>query len=315
MIGEQVGVEGEDHLGGREIEHGPQRAAESQVRAGVAVVLIQRLPDMPARSRVGGQEALALGRQGRRVAALSEDGQPPAAAGAQGREQAGGRGGEVRPLLSQFAAAIAADGAAAAVRIVELEDRRLGQGIGGTAPNRMLGVALHLDRPAVEAGHQEAARAACQLEGGGEAPRLAGRLTGRLVGARNDGLPRPAATGQAGQGDRGAHDLEESPAGPGVRRRVGAARELLRTERAKLGGGGVLLETAPVAAVAILYRWHVEQSVGGWMLWSRRSSAPSWAGSPPASSPWQSPPRAVAGAARDHDGSPGTSPCAEARPD
>src|SRR5690606_33883660 len=78
---------------------------------------------------------------------------------AQGRDEGGAVGGDATGR-------VLAEVAGAPIGVVELEDARLGVGRGATPRVRVIGVALDLDGPAVDAGDRKTDRVSAQLEGG-----------------------------------------------------------------------------------------------------------------------------------------------------
>src|SRR6185369_5456711 len=93
------------------------------------------------------------------------------------------------------------------------------------------------------------------------------------VGEGDDLVGGPAAGGEPGQGGRGPHDLEElAPAGR-RERLVEEGGELLLRPGLELRRVRQVLQAPPVARRRG-QRWHVLQSVGGWMAFSARRRAP-----------------------------------------
>ncbi len=273
---EQVGVEVHDHRGAVEVGDGAARHPEGGALPLALAVARGRLVLAPARLRVGDAQAPAQIGHGGRRGGLAQHIQPSPTGPPQRREVRPRERQEVVPgggrpggrAVRRAPAALPPRHPLAAVGVVQLEHARLREHVGRAQAGRVLGVALHLDGPAVVAGHQQRRGHAGQLEQGGEALRLPRHELGRVVGERQDLLLRPAAAGQAGQGDRGAHDLQEPPAREAVgvgaagvpvparqplepqhvgrARRVGRRREALRQQPPVLGRLRQLRQAAPI---------------------------------------------------------------------
>ena len=216
LAAQEVGVERDDDLGVGEPSERPGRLAERGLgpeRLGVVEVGAQRDPlgagggDVAVAERVDGGRGRGLGQDHDAPAALAE----PAGLGHERAPVGAGRGG----------VAARGDGPAA-VGVVELEHRRLGEDVGVALGDRVLGVALDLGRPALVALHQDRVPDAAQRHRGGVVVRDARDHLFGLAGVRQDRLDGPAAAGHAGERGARAHDLEERPAaGAGVGRRHG----------------------------------------------------------------------------------------------
>ncbi len=144
----------------------------------------------------------------------------------------------------RVSAGITLDNRLAAIGIVELEDRGLSENVGRAQACGVMGIALDLDRPAVDRGDQEPDRGAVELHGGGEAERLAGQA---ICGLRNEGdnlVFLPATARGAGQCQRRAHQLE--PAATRDPRGVVGGGEFRFEERPEFRRVGPLGEAPPV---------------------------------------------------------------------
>jgi hypothetical protein len=141
---QNVAVDREDHVRRVELWHDLDRRAVRKHRALAHVVTRDRIPLVPARSRIGRDERVELGGEGRRGDRAGEHTQAFApilrklrSQRCQGGKQALPVGGEAAP-----------QDRAGAIRVVEIEQLRLRQRIGRTEACRMPHVALDLDRPA-----------------------------------------------------------------------------------------------------------------------------------------------------------------------
>jgi hypothetical protein len=146
------------------------------------------------------RKAARRGGHAGRVAGLAEHGQSLAAV--QQRQLLAGELGEVVPGGSDGLVPFTPDNGLAAVGVVQFQNRGLGEDIRGAQAERMVGVALDLDRPPVETRHQDAAGGAGQLQRGGEP---LGRSRGGILRTLYEGddlLLGPAAAGQGRHGDR-----------------------------------------------------------------------------------------------------------------
>ena len=185
-----------------------------------------------------------------------------------------------------------------AVRVVDVEDRGLREDVRAAEARRVQLVALDLDRPALVALGEDAARVAAVEVRGRVEERLAGdELLGRLD-VREDPLGRlPRAARQPRERDGGAHQRQQLAP---VHARVDRHPELAVQVLAEILGLEQLLEAAPVLAplearrassgrcldasnrsARSTHRWHVVQSVSsnvGRMWYSAFSRSPisSW---------------------------------------
>lgn len=247
---ENVGVERNHHVRLGEVVDAFNVLAERPLRALQGVVPPNRLIRMPARQGKERKQVSELRRERRR---RDGSGQDPEA-------------GALRcPVLFQLShhgrrkrvpAARAAEVLhdLRAVRIVEIENRRLREAVGSAQAGGMLGIALHFDRPAHVALRQQAEAVAAKRHGGGVEQRPArNHFLGRLhIG--HDLLGRlPRAGGQARQGKGRAHQPEEVAAGDRVPLGCGEI-ELAARGRGVHGPGRPLLAAAPQCAIHMVYR-------------------------------------------------------------
>ena len=143
----------------------------------------------------------------------------------------------------------------AAVGIVELENRGLGEGVASAEGGGVLGVALQLGGPSLVAFGQESAGHPVQSGSSSEEQGAAGDDLFRLPDVRHDVLGGLAGAGaEAGEGQRSAHELEEVAAAFDavfvVAPADGLLREFARQELLEFGGGGEIVEAAPIVAAA-----------------------------------------------------------------
>lgn len=152
--GQEIGVEREDNVGVAEVVAGVDVRAEGLHRAAVGGVVAERLVLVPLRVGQGAEQVRELLPQRRRDDGLRQDTQAGPAARvlplpfqgpAEGSEALvpGARLAEVRDGLG-------------AVGVVEAEDGRLVERVGGAEAGGVLGVALDLRRPTHVALDQEA---------------------------------------------------------------------------------------------------------------------------------------------------------------
>ncbi len=257
---EEVGVERHDHVRPVEVIDGVERASKGQARARAGVVRADRIPLMPAGLGEAREHALDSGSQGRRRDRLGEEPESGAAMRPLAGERLTHRAQEGRPRtnLAEVRQRLGASG------IVEIEDRRLREDVGGAQARRMERVPLDLGRPAFVALDEHAHAAAGARHRGGVEQRPPRHDLLGLTHVRNDQFGRlPGARRRAGERQRGAHQLEELPAGDRIgRRRVERRGELVvqqRLERRVVPG---FIERAPEAvSCRRRHRWHVEQLV------------------------------------------------------
>ena len=134
-----------------------------------------------------------------------------------------------------------------AVRIVERQYRGLGQRIGRAETGRMPRVAFDLGGPAHVALDQDPGRHSAQRRRRGEEQRLTGDDLLRSAHVRHDGLGGLArARSEAGQSERGAHELQEFPAARLARLPLRSLPgEFAEEELLKTFGPGELFQALP----------------------------------------------------------------------
>jgi len=121
--------------------------------------------------------------------------------------------GKIVPALDEVLPTLAIEQALAAVRVIELEDVRLGSGRQCAETVRVQRIALILDRPSIDGRHQQTERRATDFHGRCVPLGHAGSPTIRSAGKGNDLLLRPATRGQSGESDGRPHDFEELTTG------------------------------------------------------------------------------------------------------
>ena len=248
---QEVGVEGQDHLGVGEAVVGVDVVAEGEPRPGARRVAADRLPLVPARLGELAQERAELAREGGRGDGLGQDAEPGAPARALRPE----RRAEHRQEAAPRADVAQVGEGLRAVGVVERQHRGLCRGVGRTQAGRMLGVALDLGRPPHVALDQHAGADPARVgHGGGEEERLSrddvlGRLhvgddlLGRLAGARREPAER----------ERGRHQLQELAAAERVQP-GGGLRGVLAREEGLERGRVQLLEAPPPRAAGLAHR-------------------------------------------------------------
>ena len=267
---EEVGVKHHHHVGPGQAEFTPPRAAEGQGQAAHKAVVVQRLVLVPHRLREPAGEPLLHEHDARRHRRLAQH--PQAAPVTEFLGPGPSPCDEGRPG-GRFATA---GHATRAVRVVEVQHRRLREVVGRAEGARVRGVALDLDRPALIALHEHASAHAADLQHAGVLHRHAGDPLGRAEGRGDDLLGGPpAAAGQAHarEGEGRPHDAEELTSIGAVEHLRGAGGELAVHPLAELDRLGELVEAAECSPAAGSgrtvrrgQRWHVEQSSPG-LIW------------------------------------------------
>ncbi len=276
---QEIGVEGDDHVGVGEIVVRVGGLTEGLLGAGARGVWSGGIPLVPLGGRIELLNAAKLSGHGGRGHRLGEN--PDARA--------------ILCLLlcqrlAQFAGELAprADLTVKSERlgtigVVELEHRALRVRVAGAERGGMLGVALHLGGPAHVAFGEQAVGKTVHRHGGGEEQRTPRNQVFRLAHVRHDvfgGLP--GAGRHTGQRQRRAHHLHEVAAAfVGVfiiRPADGLAWKFALQQVLKFRCGGQVVQAAPVVAPAsafqpllysgqvqlvpwITHRWQVEQLV------------------------------------------------------
>jgi hypothetical protein len=287
---EEVGLERHDDVGLVEGVPRLDHLAERQQRAAGDVVSPDGLPRDPLRGRERGEHVadLLLERRGGDGARQEPDPRAAIRALLLDGELRRGEKRAPRPDLPALGQGLRA------VRVVDVEDRGLREDVRAAEARRVQLVALDLDRPALVALGEDAARVSAVDVRGRVEERLAGdELLGRLD-VREDPLGRlPRAARQPRERDGGAHQGQQLAP---VHARLDRHAELAVQVLAEVLGLEQLLEAAPVLAPPKLaelrpglldadalaaHRWHVVQSVNsnvGRMWYSAFSRSPisSW---------------------------------------
>ena len=249
---QEIRIQRDDHVGVRYVVVGVDGLAERQHSRGARAVRPGRLPLVP----LGGGKQLPdrreLIRHRRRGHGFGEDADARPAARTLLRHEAAQHSQEIRPG-PDLAAFICR---AAAVRIVELQHRGLAERIESAQRGRVFRIAFHLGGPAFVALHQNAVGDAAQGGCRGVEQRLAGNQILRLPHIGHDVLGGLAgASGQPGQGQRGAHHLQEVAAPVDLVFIVGPANRLARKfalqQILEFGRRGQVFQVAPELAPAL----------------------------------------------------------------
>jgi hypothetical protein len=172
-----------------------------------------------------------------------------------------------------------------AVGIVEVQHGRLRLRVGSAQAGRVLRVAFDLGGPPVMAFDEHGPRVAAVEHGRGEELRPPGHhLLGRLHVGHDLLFGLHRASGEAGQGERGAHDLHEVAPARGILELGGLLGELAVQELEETRRVGQVFEARPetlavaapptshfesdghsVHGTLAAHRWHVLQEVRVWM--------------------------------------------------
>ena len=247
LVAEEVRAERDDDLRLIEPVLRSKRAAEGHRQARPLGVVVDRLPLAPDRLGESRHEALLRVAHRRPGERFREHREAFAAAAGKAAETLGRERLELRE-------AIRADGLALphrearTGRVVELEHRRLRERVAGALIERMVGVALDLERAAIEALDEQAARDAAQLHRGRVVDRDAGRAVRRTRRVGNDRrLGHAAARRKAHtrEGEGRAHHPQELPAVVALEA-IGAFGELALHVLTELGRVRAVFEAAPV---------------------------------------------------------------------
>ena len=241
---QEVGVEGHDHVGARQVVARRVRRAERGGETASRVVAADRVPAVPGRARIVGEQ---LGDERRLGRAGDRSGQQTQARALLGRLR-GHRGRERSAEALPARDASELGDRLRAIGVVEVEHRRLGDRVGGAEARRMLRVALHLGRPSLVALGQDAGRIAADHRRGREEERPSGHDLLGLLDVGNDLLERLArAGGQAGEPERGRREPKEVAAGDAFGPLGRESGKLAMQHLFELRRAGDLLETAPEA--------------------------------------------------------------------
>ena len=196
----EVHVERHHHVGLSQPRHQLEGAAEGLLGAAVGVAAVERCVEHEPGGRVAGADLVHQRAHQRR--ALRQHEHPQALLGGQPGQQPG-------EVLARLRLA-GAGGTLGPVGIVELEHRALVDRGGAAQAGRVFGVALDLDRSALEALDHQAGGVAVDDHRGGVLLGDAGSLLGWLIGARHDLAVGPLhAAAHPGQRGAGAQQLEQ----------------------------------------------------------------------------------------------------------
>jgi hypothetical protein len=239
----EVGVEGDDDVGLVEVVDSVHVRAEGHAQPFAHVVAVHRLPLVPLHARIGREELLDLRAERGRGDGLGEEAEAGAVRLRGGRD-GDERGDELAPGADL--AELVDD--LGAVGIVEAEDRRLHLRVARAEGRGVIGVPLDLRRAAHVRLGQHAAGDAAEGHGRGEEERLAGDEVLRLADVRDDLLLGAVARGEAGQGHRRRHELDEVAPVDAALQRQGLLRELVRQHVVEGAAARELVERAPVLA-------------------------------------------------------------------
>ncbi len=243
--GEEIGVERNDALGLGEAVEGLHVAAKDGLGGGGGRLVGDGLILGPDCLGQGGLELGDEAGAGGRAGGLGEENEP----GALGGLGLGADGGE-HILDLRGAGGGALDGrGGGAVRIVEIEDGSLHEGVGRAAVGGVGRVALELGGATGVRLGQDRDRVAPHRHGRGVVKREAGDdVLDRLAVGEDVGLGAAATGGQAHatEGERGGHELEELAAIDAVQV-VRTLGEFALDLGLHGGRGGEIVEAAPVA--------------------------------------------------------------------
>ncbi len=288
----EVGFQAQDRVGLVETVLRLHGLAESQDRARAGLVAPRGLVVVPLRGRELGQHRRELGGQGGGGDGAGEEPEAGPLLALLLREGLAQRGPELDPGPHL---AVELDGLRP-VRVVEAEDVGLPEHVGGPPAHGMIGVPLDLGGPALVALHQHPPRVAVVGHRGREEERPPRHQLLRLLDVGEDLLRGLAgAGGEAGQGERGAHEGEELAAALGVLEGRGLLGELAVEELEEARAVQELLQALPVAAagrpleapphsrelhgdagdLVRAHRWQVEQVTWGRTSYLFTSSFPS----------------------------------------
>ena len=247
LVAKEVRAERDDHLRLIEPVLRSKRPAEGHRQARPFGVVVDRLPLAPERLGVPRHEPLlgvAHRRPGER---FREHREAFAAAACESAEALGRERLELREAVGAGGLALS-HREARTRRVVELEHRRLRERVAGALIERMVGVALDLERASVEALDEQAACDPTQLHRGRVVDRDAGRAVRRTRRVGNDRRFGQSAAGRqahARQREGSAHHPQELAAVVALEA-IGAFGKLALHVLTELGRVRAVLETAPV---------------------------------------------------------------------
>ena len=211
--GEEVRVERDDHIRILQPILSVVVITESSLRGRVGRIAVDRVPLQPLGVGIFLLRRFPLRRQGRRGHGVAQD----VEAGASACLLVGQHGAEDSEKSSKLTDFSTADHSLRAVRIVKIEQGALGQRIGGAAVNRVIRIAVHFDRPVSVALDQDRHRAGVEGHSRGKIHRTTEYQIFGFLDVRIDRFIRLLGTaGKPSQGERSAHDLEESAPRDGI---------------------------------------------------------------------------------------------------
>ena len=241
---EHIRVQVQDHPGPVKPVAGLPGLAEQLPGALVGGAVGERLVAVPARGRIEAFQPFYQRVLARRRERAGKQAQPAFA------------GGPVAALRLQLLeeGGVAAGGALVAyrlraVRVVEAENFRLGDAVGGAQAGGVLRVAFHLHRPALERLHQHAPGIAVQGQGGGVPAGTPGQQVLRAPCVGGDPFLRLGlAAGQAAQGQGRGHQAQQpAPRHPAFPERRQPGKFFFQ-QPLEVIAVGQLFEAAPVVA-------------------------------------------------------------------
>ena len=261
LAGEEVGAQGEDHLG---LAHaGLRRQVGAEGGAGGLL------------GGAGGRFEGQVPEPRQRASQLSHQGLAGGRFQGAGEQQhlplglAGAGQGLDHPAFGGLPAGFAAVQARRAQAVGIVQAQHVGHRPGrGLAPQPgVLVVAGDVDGPALPGLHQDGVGAGPLLEGGRVVVGHARHHLRRTAGIGDDAPAAAAGTGRAGgQRGGGAQQFQEPPAGQAGGRFRGSGRELVGRRFPGGGGAGAFIQGAPEAAVlgeAVRFRWGAGEFIHG----------------------------------------------------
>ena len=217
---QKVAVQSEDHVGLVEPRHDRHRLPVCHLRAPPGCIGGERLPDMPPRLRILGDQRLDAAGQRRRA---DRPGQDPEPLSPRLREPCAllQHGGQQRLPFARPALVLDPGGT---VGVVEVQDGRLRPGVRGAQAARVVRIALNLDRPPHRVLDHDTQRRAVREAGRRVVVRDAGHDPRRRDDGRHINTVRRGrvAAGQPSQGEARGHELEHGAPVRGGQGRVAA---------------------------------------------------------------------------------------------